>query len=261
MTLLQAIQHIADNTELFMLVLFRMAGLFTVAPLLGSSSVPFKIRALLALVLSCAVFHLVPPPASVPNSLAAVIVGVAGELLIGIIMGFALSLLFVGIELGADLVGFQMGLGFARLVDPNTQIDTTVLSQLYVLVATLLYVLLNGHLALVKALVDTFQTIPLMAAGGSHVDTTIIDLLVSSLTSAFILGVRIAAPALAAIFLATLTLGFISRTMPQLNILAAGFPIRICLAMALLIASFGVVGCLFEAGLVRFFDTIGLMFL
>lgn len=258
MTLLQAIQNIADNTELFMLVLFRIAGLFAVAPLLGSSSVPFKIRTLFALVLSCAVFHLVPPPAYVPNSLPAVVLGIAAELLIGITMGFALSLLFVGIEIGADLVGFQMGLGFARLVDPNTQIDTTVLSQLYVLVATLIYVLLNGHLALVKALIDTFQTVPLMS---NRVDTTVIDLLVSSLTSAFILGIRIAAPALAAIFLATLTLGFISRTMPQLNILAAGFPIRICLAMALLIASFGVVGYLFEAGLVRFFDTIGLMFL
>jgi flagellar biosynthetic protein FliR len=258
MKLLQAISFLSNHAELFLLVLFRISGLLTVAPILGAATIPVKIRAAFALVLTCAVFALVPAPAQIPDSLASLLVAGAAELLIGIAMGFALSLLFIGVEAGADLIGFQMGLGLANLVDPNTQIDTTVLSQLYVLVATLIYVLINGHLILFRALVDTFQTVPLLHA---RIDANVVSLLVNTLSAAFILGIRIAAPALAAIFLATLALGFISRTMPQLNILATGFPIRICLGFTLMVASFAVVGVLFEDNLIALFAQIGELFL
>ena len=233
----------------------------TVGPLLGSSVVPIKIRALLALVLSMAIFPLVAPVAAVPNSLPGFIFAVGGEMIIGIAMGFTLSLLFVGIQMGGQMVGHQMGLAMAKLIDPMTNINADVLSQFYILLATLIYVLMNGHLILIRSLAQTFQTIPLLAfplQGGFA--GSLMQMFVALLTTAFGLGIRIAGPALVAIYLATLALGFISRTMPQLNILAAGFPVRITLALVLLVASLGAVCALFQDSLLGVFQQIGILF-
>ena len=222
-------------------------------------SIPAKVKILLALVFSAMIFPLVAsrlPGAAVPSSFAQLAFGVAGEMLIGLTMGFVLLLSFEGMQVGATLVSQQMGLGLAQLIDPNTLVSSTVLSQLYVLLASLVYVLLNGHLVLLQALIGTFESVPLMSfrPGGG-----VLGLLVDILTGSFVLGIRVAGPALVAVFLASLALGFISRTMPQLNILAAGFPIRICLSLTVLVASLGAALALFQDSLDVILRTIGEM--
>jgi flagellar biosynthetic protein FliR len=238
------------------------------APLLGSAAVPVKVRIMIALVLSMAVFPLVPQTVNAPSSLAGLAVGVGSELLIGITMGFALSITFVGIQIGAELVGQQMGLSLARLVDPMTEVTTNVMSQFYLILATLIYIAIDGHLVLISSLIQTFDSVPLMGTvPGMNLTETLFTIgsrdgiLVSLLSSAFMLGIRVAGPALVAIFLATLALGFISRTMPQLNILAAGFPVRITLALILLIASLGSVCVLFRDNLLFVLGKVGTIFL
>ncbi len=255
---LTSIQQIFDQVPVFVLVLFRLAGMVALAPLLGSTAIPIKIRLMLVLVLSFAVFPLVKPVAAVPNSYAGLAVAIGGEMLIGITMGFALSLLFLGIQLGAEMVSYQMGLSLARLVDPMTDVSTTVLSQLYLLLTVLIYVLENGHLILISRLAYTFQTIPLLSGFESQ---PVLDMCVVIITESFQLGIRIAGPAVVALFLSSLAMGFVSRTMPQFNILAAGFPIRITLGLVVLIASFGMVPILFKSSLTRVFAQIGEVFM
>jgi len=258
MNFLNAIQQIIEHGPVFTLVLFRLAGLITMAPVLGSAGIPVKIRVLFAVVLSAAVYPMVPAVTDVPDTLPGLTLAVGAEMLIGISMGFALYLMLIGVQVGADLVSYQMGLGMAHLVDPNTELDSTVLSQLYVMVATLMYVLMNGHIVLIRSLVQTFDTVPLLGAG---IGMDVLNLMVSILTNAFVLGIRVAGPALVAIYLATIALGFISRTMPQLNILAAGFPIRITLGLTLIIATFGAMGILFEDSIVFVLQEIGEIFI
>ena len=236
-------------------------------PLLGGMSIPTRIKVLVSLVLAAVVFPLVPAVAYVPNSLFGLAVGIGSEMLIGLTMGAVLSLMFVGVRMGSQMVGYQMGLGMATIVDPSTRANTNVLSQLYLLIATLIYVLMNGHLILIKSVVQTFHTVPLMgavkvlaAASDDPVGFALIDVLVATLTGSYMLGIRIAGPALIAVFLATLALGFISRTMPQLNILAAGFPVRIMLAFIMLIASFGSICLLCRGAIAAAFQQIGAIF-
>ncbi len=256
--MLTAYKTIAENAPLFILVLFRVGGMMAMAPLLGSGIIPIKVKALLALLITALIFPLVPMTSFEPRSLLELSFGVAGELLIGISMGFLVHLVFTGVEFGAEMISYQMGFAMARLVDPMTDVSTTVLSQFYTLLATLFYVLMNGHILLIRSIAQTFQSIPLLSGINSDV---ILHSLVSLLSESFKLGIRIAGPALVALFLSSLAMGFISRTMPQLNILAAGFPIRIILSLVLLIASLGMVMMVFEEQLVMAFREIGYLFL
>ena len=256
--LLTPIQNIFDQAPVFALVLFRVAGIVVLAPLLGSMAIPVKVKVMMALMISMAVFPLVPPIAFIPNSLMSLAMAVAGEMLIGITMGFVLSLLFVGVQFGAEMISYQMGLAMARLVDPMTEVSTTVLSQFYLLLTTLIYVLMNGHLVLIKSLAQTFNSIPLLSTFSG---IPVLKICIEVLSSAFKMGICIAGPVLVALFLATAALGFISRTMPQLNILAAGFPIRITLAFVLLIASLGMVVMLFQDSLIIAFRQLGSIFI
>lgn len=237
------------------------------APMLGSASIPVRIRVLLALVLAFLVFPLVPPLATAPSSIMLLIIGVAGEMLIGITMGFILTLVFLGIKVGAEIIGQQMGLSMAQIVDPFSNITSNVLSQFYSLLATVIYLMIDGHLVLISTVVGTFRTVPLMGAVDAVSQTIspengapLLGFFCAALVGAFTLGVRIAGPALIAIFLATLALGFVSRTMPQLNILAAGFPIRITLAFVILVASIGTVVMVFKNTLSDYLGEISMLF-
>ncbi len=258
MSMLESIKLLFEQAPVFALVLFRVGGLLVLAPLLGGASIPAKVKVMIALVLSAAVFSLVPQPVAAPNNVWGLALAVGNELLIGICMGFTLSLMFLGVRVGAELVSQQMGWSLARLVDPTSQISSTVLAQFYMLLATLIYVSMNGHISLIQSLIQTFKTMPLLASG---IAGNFQDLFEATITAAFMLGIRVAGPALTAIFLATLALGFISRTMPQLNILAAGFPIRITLSLLLLISSLKLTCYLFEDSIFWILEEIGAVFI
>ncbi|MBN1436455.1 MAG: flagellar biosynthetic protein FliR [Sedimentisphaerales bacterium] len=268
MEFLFPIEQIFSQLPSFALVLFRIGGLMVAAPILGAVSIPPRIRVMLALVLAFLVFPLVPPLVMGPSNLIMLVVGVAGEMLIGITMGFILSLVFLGIKIGAELISQQMGLSLAQIVDPFTQDNSNVLGEFYSLLATIIYLLIDGHLVLISTVLATFRTIPLMGAIhaiSQEVAPTngapLVSFFCTTLISAFTLGIRIAGPALIAVFLATLALGFVSRTMPQLNILAAGFPIRITLAFVVLIASIGTAVAIFKNLLADYLVDISVMFI
>ncbi|MBN2212162.1 MAG: flagellar biosynthetic protein FliR [Sedimentisphaerales bacterium] len=255
--LLTPIQMIAEQAPVFVLVLMRVGGVVTAGPLLGLSSIPLRIRVLITLVLALAVYPLVGPVAEPPATWLGLVVAAGGELILGLSMGFLIKLMITGIQVGAQLVGQQMGLAMARIVNPLTEEDNDVLDQFFVMLVTLIYVLINGHVMLIQALARTFRMVPLLSV---EYHKELLAAMVDVLTTSFMLGIRIAGPALAAIFLATLALGFISRTMPQLNILAAGFPIRITLSLVLLIASIGSLCILFQEKVLDTLGRIGTLF-
>ena len=109
-----------------------------------------------------------------------------------------------------------------------TNSSSTVFATAYLLVFQTVFVLAGGHRALMKALLDTFEVIPLASF---RADSRVVELLVVLLSSAFVLGLRLAAPVLTALFLTSLTLGFLSKTMPQMNILSVGFAVRTMMAL------------------------------
>lgn len=237
----------------FMLVLARVSGLLVVAPILGSQIVPVRIRAFFALVLSLMLFPSVLPAIESELTLSGAVLGLAGELLIGVVLGLGMSLLFVGLELAGLMISQQAGLALAEVIDPMLQTQGTPLGQIYFICTVFLFLAVGGLRAIVQALLDSFSTLPLLSFS---VGQSVASLLVGLLTGTMVLALRLAGPALTALLLTSLAMGFVSRTMPQLNILAVGFSIRIGVALVIVAATFGAMEPILTAYL---WDSVDLM--
>lgn len=213
----------------FALVLFRISGLVMTAPIFGSPVLPMRIRAALCFALALVVFPLLRPQIPATATFSQVMVGAVGELMIGAAIGLTLTALLLAGEVAGTLVGQQAGLSLGEVSNPMQDHQASVLGQIYTTVLTLVFLLAGGHRAMMAALLDTFSILPVM-----HLVSTesILLLLVETLTAAFVAGIRLAGPAMIALFLAAITLAVLSRAMPQLNILTIGFTLKVVLALA-----------------------------
>jgi flagellar biosynthetic protein FliR len=171
-------------------------------------------------------------------TLSMALIGGVGEMMIGAIIGLALGVLLMGAEVGGLIVGRQAGLALANVYDPTRNQQVTTLGQLYSITLTLLFLLAGGHRATMAALLDTFDVIPLLSF---RLDESFVVLLVEMLAAAFILGIRLAGPVLLALFMIGTALAFLSRTMPQLNILSVGFSLRLLAVLG--IGAFALSAC------------------
>jgi len=213
----------------YALVLFRISGLVMTAPIFGSTLVPVRMRAALAMMMAVVVFPLVRGQAPREMTLSMALVGGAGEMMIGAIIGLSLSILLMGAEVAGLMVGRQAGLALANVFDPVRNQQTSIVGQVYSICLTWLFLLAGGHRAAIAALLDTFEVIPLLSF---RFDEPFVLLFVEMLAAAFILGIRLAGPVLIALFLLGTALAFVSRTMPQINILTVGFTLRLLVALA-----------------------------
>lgn len=227
-----------------MLVIFRVAGLFLAAPLLSSASIPMPVKAMLSVVLGLAVTARLAAPAAMPQTWAQLVLGVGSEMLVGGAMGFAASLFFTGIELAAEHISQQMGIGLANVYNPLAEDSTNVLAGLFQMTALAVFLAIGGHRVLMGGLLDSFGRVPLM---GLAAHDGMLESVLSLLAAAFVLGFKLSAPAVLALFLATLALGFVQRTMPQLNILSVGFQVRVMLGLLVMVVSLAAMVPLIEA--------------
>jgi flagellar biosynthetic protein FliR len=198
------------------------------APVFRSPVIPVRIKAALTLVTAAMIFPLVQAQAPAELPMAAAVIGGVREMMIGAIIGLALTLLLTGAEVGGLIVGQQAGIALADVIDPTGNQQASIMGQIYTISLTLLFLLAGGHRATMAALLDTFSVIPLLSF---QFDEMFLMLLVEMLAGAFILGIRLAGPVLIALFLLGTALAFISRTMPQLNILTVGFTLRLLVAL------------------------------
>jgi len=213
---------------LFALVLVRVSGLMMTAPLFGSQVIPIRIRAALALSVSLVLFPMLAPRMPGHITLAAAVGGLASELIIGLVMGLGLGLLFVGVELTGMIVGQQAGLSLGQVFDPSTGASSTTIGRLVFIVAMLIFLASGGHRELLRAVLDTYSVTPVLSF---RYDASMLDLFVNLLHGAFLVALRLAGPVLVTLILSSLVMGFLSRTIPQFNILSVGFVVRVLVAL------------------------------
>jgi flagellar biosynthetic protein FliR len=211
---------------------FRILALFSSAPLLSHQSVPMQLRIGLALLITVLVAPALPVAAAVsPYSLPGVLL-VVQQVLVGVAMGFAIQIAFAAAELAGDLIGLQMGLSFASFIDPARNEETPIVGSFLGLLLMLLFFAANGHLLLIGAVGESFRSIP-VGINGLH--WLAWRELVGAGALVFSAGLQIALPVIAALILANLALGVLTRTAPQLNLFAVGFPVTLLVGMLVLL--------------------------
>ena len=201
----------------------RILGLLATAPVTGGRQFPARGKIGLAILISLVVAPALPPlPPIDPGSWPGLFL-LAHELAIGLALGFLMRLVFSAVELAADLIGLQMGLGFAQFYDVESQSQEPVLGRFFGLAATLVFLAINGHLLLISVLADTFNTLPVGGGVGANFWKTLASVGGQMLFSAL----SLALPVIAALLVTNLALGVLNRAAPQINIFAVGFPITI----------------------------------
>lgn len=238
---------ILPYVPVWLMILFRLTGIFVLAPVLGSSTVPRVVKVFLALGLSFAVWPMLwmDPKASTHLSAAVSSLDlwslgllVALELLIGYVIGYAASLPMIGMQLGGHMVDQQMGIAAAQLYNPEFDDQTGVTGQLLFMFALALFVAAGGLNVMLNTLAQTFRHVPL---GGFASFEQVAHLIVGLISIMFELGLRIAAPLLCLMFLVSVGMGFLMRTVPQFNILSVGFAIRILSSLVVMMILIGAI--------------------
>ncbi|MDO8176926.1 MAG: flagellar biosynthetic protein FliR [Undibacterium sp.] len=208
----------------FLWPLTRILGLIAIAPPFGNNSVPMQVKLMLGVMLALIVAPTIQPLTQAdPMSLTGIMI-LMQQLVIGMAMGFMVRVVFAGIEMAGEVIGLTMGLGFATFFDPQTRGRSSAISQVLVLVATLLFLTLNVHLSLFSALIESFNTIPIstsLTMGFSFQKLAIWG------EQIFIIGMRLSLPIVAALLITNIALGILTRAAPQLNLFGIGFPITI----------------------------------
>lgn len=207
------------------LTLFRISVVLFLLPFFGGKSVPTLVKAALVLVLTLAVWPALSFPGTLmPANPWEIIVMFLGELLLGLIMGMMVQFLFSAIQMGGQIIGFQMGFSMVNVVDPSTGTSETATAHFLYMIAMLTFFALDGPLHLLAGVAGSFELVP---PGTLLLTTEAVKNVFSFSAQLFVLAIHIAAPVMAAIFMIDLAMALIGRAAPQMHILVLGFPVKI----------------------------------
>ncbi|MCA8959272.1 MAG: flagellar biosynthetic protein FliR [Planctomycetes bacterium] len=229
---LSMLNYLNDGMAAFLLVFFRMTGVVLAAPMLANPGLPPRIRVWFAFALAVVVFPIVQSRSesgaflTLFRSEAMTVLAVGSELAIGWVMGWTASIALYAAQFAGHIVGQEVGISIGDVFDPITQTSASPYANLFLTVATLVFVVCGGHLALFEAVVKTFDSAPI--GGLFDVSPQSAMLMARDFGSEiFSLGLRLALPTMLALLIATISMAILARAVPEMNIFIVGFTIRI----------------------------------
>jgi flagellar biosynthesis protein FliR len=217
------------------LAMLRPGAALLAAPLFGASAVPPQVRIILALAVgipSASLSGIAPPPSGMVSVAGMLLV--AGELLLGLAMGFAIQIGFAAAQIAGEVIGNAMGLGFAAMQDPMSGHSSTAIGQFLNMLGTALFLCMNGHLALIDAVVSSFRALP---PGQSWLTAQALRGIVEFGGLMFAAGLSIAIPVAFALVLVQIVMATLTRSAPQLNLFAVGMPVTVLAGIVLMAAA------------------------
>jgi flagellar biosynthetic protein FliR len=220
----------------FFLAFLRIVALISVAPLFGSRTISIQIKIFLSLFLTVSMLPIIKDQIQASDLLlTSIFLMSVQEVLIGLFLGFYSRLIFEAFQFAGRLVGNQMGLGVAELIDPDNGAQVSPIGNIYSLTAIVLFLSLNGHHFILSALYQSFHTMPLDS--GKLVKSLAGERMLSTFNDIFTIGIKLAAPSMVTLFLIEVSMGIIARTVPQMNIFFIGLPLRLGVGLFILLAS------------------------
>ncbi len=210
----------------------RFAGVMLFAPVLGSGAVPKRVKVMFGIAMTIGLFAGGRVPPHVPSDVYSLTMGLAGEILFGFALGMCAAMVFVGAQWAGNAIGQQMGLGLASVFNPSAEMGGGAIEQIYFLLTLFIFLGIDGHRLLVMGVYESFDVLPPLTVG---VDADVLNIIVGLLAAATNLTVRLGAPMFVAMLAVDLSLGFIAKGMPALNLLSAGLSLRALIGMAVII--------------------------
>ncbi len=244
----------ASQLVLFVLIFVRVISLVALAPVLGHQSIPVPVKIALSLFVALVLYPILAAEhPAVDLGLGAMAVAVLAEAAVGLLLGFVLGLILLGVDVAGDLMSFDLGLTMATVVDPDSGAQNTVLTQFLRLVMTLVFLALNGHHFALQALRLSFDTIGI---GGLAVSPALNERLIAAAGTVLVIGVKLAAPLIVASFLMNVALAVLTRVAPQINVFMLSFQIKIGAGFVVLLLTAPMMVYVFKKLLAGFEDNM-----
>ncbi|MCB2147968.1 MAG: flagellar biosynthetic protein FliR [Deltaproteobacteria bacterium] len=216
-----------------MLIFLRVAAIVFSAPVLDTATIPVVFKAGLAFAVSILLLPVVDAVVSVRDlSLMAFVIGIFSEIAIGVTIGLSVKLLFTGIQLAGQIVGYQMGFAVANVMDPATSAQIPILAQFYNLTAMLVFLSINAHHMFFSALVDSYTILPPLSI---HISPQLVGMMMRLATNMFVVAIKVGAPLIAVMLMVSVALGLVARTVPQMNIFIVAMPMKIVIGLIFMV--------------------------
>ncbi|NOT10633.1 MAG: flagellar biosynthetic protein FliR [Methylococcaceae bacterium] len=223
--------QILEQSVAFLWPLLRISAMFVAVPVFSIQAVPARVRLILSVALALVVMPLVPPLPAVEMFSADGLVVAVQQIAIGLLTGFIVQLVFATVVFAGQGIALSMGLGFASMVDPQNGQQVPVVAQFYVICSMLIFLSLDGHLLLIKMLLDSFTSLPIGLEGITRTDLWTI---LAWSTRMFAGGLLLSMPVMISLLLINVSFGVATRAAPQLNIFSVGFPVTLMLGILLM---------------------------
>ena len=224
----------------------RVLALFGSMPVIAQRSVPMRVRVALAFLIALAAQASLPEMPVIALDSGAGVLAIAQQLLIGISLGFAVRVVFAAVELAGEVIGLQMGLNFAGFFDPVSGGQGTAASRFFGVSVSWLFIVINGHLLLIAAIVQSFHVFPVGAEPFAFLRSMQPQVWGAEI---FALGLWIALPLVAMLLFVNFVLGIVSRVAQQMNVFAIGFPISLSVGLVGMLLTLPVMGTPFTMAL------------
>jgi flagellar biosynthetic protein FliR len=239
-----------------MLIFCRITAFFVVVPVYSSRNVPTTFKIGLSMFISFIIFAALGMNNPVPMDAQYVLL-ILREILVGLLLGFLVYMLFTAVQTAGSFMDIQIGYGIANVIDPMTGASTPMLGNLKYMIAMLLFLAFDGHHFLIRAIIDSYQWIPIQNELFTRIyQGQINEFLIKSFSTMFYLAFQLAAPVVAALFLTDLGLGLLTRVAPQFNVFVVGVPIKIIIGLLVIIIVFPELVSLFHGLFITVEDSV-----
>ena len=213
----------------FLLIFIRVGVILFILPFFNSRSIPNLCKVGLTLIIALLLHPLTAKQLTAfPTTVLGIAHLIVGELVVGMILGLVVQVFFEGVRIMGQLVGFQTGFAITNILDPQSGTQVSILSNMAYLMAMVLFLVLNGHHILLNALRESFE---IVHVGGLNLSRHMLPELVKHVGEMFIIGIKIGAPAIAALIFTKVIFGLITKLIPQMNIMIVAFPLQIFIGL------------------------------
>lgn len=209
----------------------RIGAMLSIIPIYGIRAFPARGKILLALFITIAAAPSIALPPAVDPFTAQGVLFMLQQVMIGLSMGVIFLVVFQAFVVSGHLIAMGMGLAFAQMTDPTSGVTAPIVSQYFVIIVTLLFLALNGHILVIQVMIDSFEYLPI---GTAFYTQDSLRLIFEFGSYMFLAGVLIALPAITALLLINIAFGVVTRAAPALNIFAVGFPVTLLAGLVML---------------------------